>query len=131
MICSLKSVAAVLLSAVISASHVACVAQARGDRMITGAACVRTRYLVTVYPGTATSNEQLTLAFQATADACGHRAPVPGAGVRFGGYRATTDAHGRARLTVRLQTGRYVIRLIVHGRVVARSHVWAIPNVSG
>lgn len=27
--------------------------------------------------------------------------------------------------------GRYVIRLFVHRGVVTRSHVWAIPNVSG
>jgi hypothetical protein len=128
--CSVKKVAAVLATAVMSAPQVACGAHARGDSTVTAAACMRTRYLLTVHPGTMTSNEQHTLEFQATANACGHRAPVRGAGVRLGGYRATTDAHGRARVTVRLQTGRYLVGLLVPGRVVARAHVWAIPNVS-
>jgi hypothetical protein len=128
--CSMKNVAAVLVIAVMSSPQVACGARARSDGTVTGAACMRTRYLLIVYPGTTTSNERHTLEFQATANACGHRAPVRGAGVRLGSYRATTDAHGRASLTVRLQTGRYLIRLLVHGRVVARARVWAIPNVS-
>jgi hypothetical protein len=128
--CSIKNVAAVLATAVMSAPAVACGAHARGDGTGAGAACTRTPYLLAVHPGTTTSDEQHTLEFQATANACGHRAPARGVGIRLGRYRATTDAHGRARLTVRLQTGRYRIRLFVHGRPVARTHVWAIPNVS-
>ena len=126
--CSMKNVAVVLATAVMSGPQLACGAHARST--VTGAACLRTRYVLTVYPGTTTSNEQHTLEFQATAKVCGQRAPVRGAGVRLGSYRARTDAHGRARLTVRLQTGRYLIHLFVHGLVVARAHVWAIPNVS-
>jgi hypothetical protein len=126
----MKNVAAVLAAAVISAPQVACGPHARGDGMVAGAACMRTRYLLSVRPVTTTSNEQHTLEFRATANVCGHRGPVRGAGVRLGSYRATTDEHGRARLTVRLQTGRYLVRLFVLGRVVARAHVWAIPNVS-
>ena len=128
--CNLQKVAAVLATAVMSGPQVACGARARSDGTVTRAACMRTRDLLTVYPGTTTSNEQHTLKFQATANACGQRAPVRGAEVRLGSYRATTDAYGRARLTVRLQTGRYLIRLYVHRRVIARTHVWAIPNVS-
>lgn len=91
---------------------------------------MRTAYRLTVRPITTTSNERHTLEFRATANVCGHRVPVRGAGVRLGSYRITTEAHGRARLIVRLQTGRYLVRLFVDGRVVARAHVWAIPNVS-
>jgi hypothetical protein len=126
----MKNVAAVLATAVMSAPQVACGAHARSGGTVTGAACMRTRYLLAVQPGTTTSNERHMLEFQATANACGHRVPVRGAGVRLGSYRARTDAHGRARLAVRLQTGRYLIRLFVHGRAVARAHVWAIPDVS-
>jgi len=128
--CSVKNVAAVVATAVMGAPPVACGAHARGDGTVTAAACMRTRYLLTVNPGTTTSNEQRTLQFQATASACGHRAPVRGAQVRLDSDRVTTDAHGRASVTVRLQTGRYLIRLLVRGRVVARAHVWAIPIVS-
>jgi hypothetical protein len=128
--CRMKNVVAVLAAAVMSAPQVACGARASGDGTVAGAACMRTRYLLTVHPATTTSNEQHTLEFRASTDVCGHRAPVRGAGVRLGSYRATTDTHGRARLTVRLQTGRYLVRLFVHGRAVARAHVWAIPIVS-
>ena len=128
--CSVKNVAAVVATAVMGAPPVACGARARGDGTVTAAACMRTRYLLTVNPGTTTSNEQRTLQFQATASGCGHRAPVRGAQVRLDSDRVTTDAHGRASVTVRLQTGRYLICLLVRGRVVARAHVWAIPIVS-
>jgi hypothetical protein len=124
--CRLKNVAVVLVAAVISAPQVARGARAGGGT-VAGAACMRTGYRLTVDPVTTTSNEQHTLEFRATANVCGHRAPVRGAGVRLGSYRATTDVHGRAGLTVRLQPGRYLIRLLVHGRVVARAHVLAIP----
>ena len=125
----MKNVAAVLAIVVMSSPQVACGAHARGHGTVI-AACLRTRYLLTVHAGTTTSNEQHTLEFEATANSCGHRAPVRGAEVRLGSYRATTDAHGRARVTVRLQTGRYLVGLLVHGRVITRAHVWAIPNVS-
>jgi hypothetical protein len=126
----MKNVAAVLAAAVMSAPPVACAAHASGDGKVAGATCMRTRYRLTVHPGTTTSNEQHTLGARATASGCGHRAPVRGARVRLGSYRATTDAHGRALLSVRLQTGRYLVRLFVHRRVVARAHVRAIPIVS-
>jgi hypothetical protein len=125
-----KNVAAVLAAAVMSAPPVACAAHPSGDGTVAGASCMRTRYLLTVNPGATTSNEQHALEFRATASKCGHRAPVRGAGVRLGSYHARTDANGRARLAVRLQTGRYLVRLLVHRRVVARVHVWAIPIVS-
>lgn len=127
----MKNVGAVLAAAVMTAPQVACGAHASGHGAAAGAACMPNRYLLTVHPLTTTSNEQHTLEFRATTKVCGHRAPVRGAGVRLSSYRTTTDAHGRARLTVRLQTGRYLVRLFVHGHVVARAHVWAIPIVSG
>jgi hypothetical protein len=126
----MKNVIAVLVTAVMTAPQIACGAHARSDGAVTGAACLRTRYLLTVYPGTTTSNEQHRLEFQASASACGHRAPVRGARVSLASYRVTTDVHGRASLTVRLQTGRYLVRLLVRGRVVARAHLRAIPIVS-
>jgi hypothetical protein len=67
---------------------------------------------------------------EAIRDACGKRAPVRGGTVRLAGHRATTDAQGRATLTVRLATGRYLVRLYVRVRLVARARVDAIPNVS-
>jgi hypothetical protein len=97
---------------------------------VASAACARTRYLLIVRPETTISNEQHRLEIQATAIACEGRAPIPGARVRLGRYRARTNAHGRATLTVRLSTGRYTIRLYVHRRLVARAYVRAIPNVS-
>jgi hypothetical protein len=126
----MKNVAAVLAAAAMSAPPVACAAHATGDGTVAGATCMRTRYLLTANPGTTTSNEEHTLEFPATASKCGHRVPVRRAGVRLGSYHATTDAHGRARLTVRLQTGCYLVRLFVHRRVVAGVQVWAIPIVS-
>lgn len=127
--CRVKNVAAVLAAAVIIAPQIACAAHANGGGTVAAAGCTRTAYRLTVQPVTTTSNEQHALEFRATANVCGHRVPVRGAGVRLGSYRMTTDAHGRARLVARLQTGRYLVRLFVHGRVVAHAHVWAIPNV--
>jgi hypothetical protein len=127
----MKNFAAVFIAAaVMSAPQVACGAHARMDGTAAGAACMRTAFVLTVHPVTTTSNEQHPLEFWATASVCGHRAPVRGAGVRLGSHRSTTDSRGRARLNVRLRTGRYVVRLFVHGRVVARARVWAIPVVS-
>jgi hypothetical protein len=126
----MKNIAAVFATAILSALQVGCGTHAREDGAVAGAVCAPTRYVLTVRPGTTTSNEEHTLGVQATAIACGRRAPVRGAGVRLVNYRATTDARGRASLIVRLRTGRYVIRLSVRGRVVARTHVLAIPIVS-
>jgi hypothetical protein len=83
-----------------------------------------------VKPRTLVSNERGHVRIQASRDACGHRTPVRGGRVTLGGRRATTDSRGRATLTVRLQTGRYLVRLYVHGRAVASTRVKAIPNVS-
>jgi hypothetical protein len=125
-----KNVVAVLAAAALSASQVACAAHTSGDGTVADAACMRTAYLLTVRPVTTTSDESRTLESRATANVCGYRAPVRGAGVRIASYSITTDSRGRARLTVRLQTGRYLVRLFVRGRVVARAHFWAIPIVS-
>jgi hypothetical protein len=126
-----KNVAAVLAAAALTAPQVASAAHTSANGTVAEAACMRTAYLLTVHPVTTTSNESHTLEFRATANVCGgYRAPVRGAGVRIGSYSTTTDSRGRARLTVRLQTGRYLVRLFVRGRVVARAHVWAIPIVS-
>jgi len=86
--------------------------------------------VLTVRPETTVSNEWHSLEIQATASACGRRSPVRGARVQLGRYHATTNTRGRTRLTVRLETGRYVIRLYVRGQPVARIDMWAIPNVS-
>lgn len=94
------------------------------------ATCTTTPYLLTVRPDRTVSNEWHSLEVRGTASACGRRSPVRGAGVRLGRYRATTNALGRAGLTVRLETGRYVIRLYVHRQPVARTHIWVVPNVS-
>jgi hypothetical protein len=87
--CSVKNVAAVVATAVMSAPQVACGAHPRGDGTGTAAARMRTLYLLAIYPGTTTSNEQHTPQFQATASVCGHRAPVRGARVRLDSYRVT------------------------------------------
>jgi hypothetical protein len=108
----------------------ACSAQPHKPGGVTTAACRHTRYLLSVHPRTIVSNERHRLAVHATADACGHRTPARRARVRLGRHRATTDARGRATLIVRLPTGRYLVRLYVHRRLVARTRVSAIPNVS-
>ena len=126
----MTAVAAAVAIALLCALSLACGARPRGDDAVASAACTRTRYLLTVRPDTTVSNEWHSLEIHGTASACGRRSPVPGAGVRLGRYRATTKADGRASLTVRLETGRYVIRLYVHRQPVARVRVWVIPNVS-
>jgi hypothetical protein len=68
--------------------------------------------------------------FRATVAGCGSSAAVRGAGVRLGRYRITTDARGRASLTVRLATGRYAARLYVRQKAVAHARLNAIPNVA-
>jgi hypothetical protein len=123
-------VATVVAIAVLCVLPLACEARPRGDDAVARATCTTTRYLLSVRPDTTVSNEWHSLEIQGTASACGRRSPVGGAGVRLGRYRATTNAHGRASLTVRLETGRYVIRLYMHRQPVARIHIWAIPNVS-
>ena len=93
-------------------------------------ACANTRYLLTVNPGTIVSNELHQLHVHALLDSCGHQTPVRHAGVHLLGYRATTGSRGRCTLDVRLQTGRYLVRLYVHGHRVARAPVSAIPVVA-
>lgn len=122
-------VATVVAIALLCVLPPACGARPRGDDAVASATCTKTRYLLSVRPDTTVSNEWHRLEIQATASACGRRSPVRGAGVRLGRYRATTNAHGRASLTVRLETGRYVIRFYVHRQPVARIHIWVIPNV--
>ena len=119
-----------MATAVLCLPTPACGARPRGDHAVASATCTRTSYLLTVRPDTTVSNEWHSLEIQGTASACGRRSPVRAAGVRLGRYRATTNADGRASLKVRLEMGRYVIRLYVHRQPVARIHIWAIPNVS-
>jgi hypothetical protein len=106
-----------------------CDAQPRGGAVASDA-CAQIRFVLRVDPRTVVSNERHRVRIQAIRDACGHRTPVRGGKVRLGGHQATTNAQGRATLTVRLATGRYLVRLYVRGRLVARSRVDAIPNVS-
>jgi hypothetical protein len=93
-------------------------------------ACAKTRYLLMVNPSTIISNELHQLHVQALSDSCGHQAAVRHASVRLLGYRATTNSRGRCTLDVRLQTGRYRVRLYLHGHRVARAPVSAIPVVA-
>jgi hypothetical protein len=109
----------------------ACGASSSSGSAATTAACRGTRYLLNVDPRTIVSNERHRVRIQANRDACGRRTPLRGAAVRLLDQRATTDTRGRATLTVRLQTGRYLVRLYLRGRAVARARVNAIPNVAG
>jgi hypothetical protein len=93
-------------------------------------ACAKTRYLLTVTPSTIISNELHQLHVQALVAACGHQTAVRDARVRLLSYRATTNSRGRCTLNVRLQTGRYLVRLYVKGQRVARASVSAIPVVA-
>lgn len=92
--------------------------------------CAKTRYLLTVKPGTIISNELHELHVQALLNSCGHETAVRQARVRLLSYRATTNSRGRCTLDVRLMTGRYVVRLYVNGHRVAHAPVSAIPVVA-
>jgi hypothetical protein len=83
-----------------------------------------------VRPGTVVSNQRQRVHIQASRAVCGHRTPVRDGRVTLSRGSATTDARGRATLTVRLQTGRYLVRLYVRRRVSATARVRAIPNVA-
>jgi hypothetical protein len=108
----------------------ACAAHSRSGAAGASVACRHARYLLQVRPRTVVSNERQHMHVRASRDACAHLSPVSGGRVTLSGGRATTDARGRATLTVRLQTGRYLVRLYVHGRVSASARVRAIPNVA-
>jgi hypothetical protein len=99
-----------------------------GERA-SAATCAKT-YLLAVHPSTIVSNENHQLFVRALADSCGQETAVHRASVRLLGYRATTGSRGRCTLNVNLQTGRYTIRLYVHGRRVAHTSVSAIPFVA-
>ena len=99
-------------------------------RAAAATACAKTRYLLTVNPSTIVSNELHQLHVQALLDSCGHQTAVRHASVRLLSDRATTNYRGRCTLDVRLQTGRYRVRLYVHGHRVARAPVSAIPVVA-
>jgi hypothetical protein len=81
-------------------------------------------------PDRVVANERHRVHIRATLAGCGHHAAVRGGRVRIGRYRATTDARGRATLTVRLASGRYVGRLYVHRKAVAHARLDAVPNLS-
>lgn len=121
-----------LAAATISPAAVACAGNATRPATETASvvACARTQYVLTVHPTTIVSNERHELFVSALKDSCGHQAAVPGASVRLLGYRATTGSRGRCTLTVKLQTGRYAVRLYVHGQRVAHTSVSAIPVVA-
>lgn len=121
-------VAIALATLVLLTPELACGAR-QGSAGPAGAACATTHYLLSVRPRTTVSNERHRLWITAASTGCGRRAPVRSARVGLARYRATTDAHGRATLTVRLPTGRYLIRLYVHRRLVARTPVSVIPIV--
>jgi hypothetical protein len=101
-----------------------------GESAAATAACARTRYVLTVHPGTIVANERHSLFIRALADSCGRQMPVRGAHVRLVAYQATTNLSGRCTLYVRLATGRYVVRLYVQGHRVAHTPVSAIPLLS-
>lgn len=107
-----------------------CAAHSSSGATGASSACREARYVLQVRPRTLVSNERQRVHIRASRDACARRTPVRGAGVTLGRGRATTGARGRATLTVRLQTGRYLVRLYVHGRVSAHARVQAIPNVA-
>jgi hypothetical protein len=92
-------------------------------------ACIQT-YVLTVQPSTIVSNEFHTIRAHAQSDCGGRQSPVRGATVRLLSYHAVTGSRGRCSLTVRLQTGRYLVRLYVHGNRVAHAPVSAIPVVA-
>lgn len=94
------------------------------------AACAKTSYVLAVHPTTIVSNESHEIFAHAVKDSCGNLTPVRGASVRLLGYRAITGSRGRCTLTVNLQTGRYAVRLYVHGERVAHTSVSAIPVVA-
>ena len=121
----------VFMTAVLCELALACVAHPSRERARTAAACQSRFYALELKPDTVVSNERHHVRVRATLAGCGHRAVVRGARVHLARYRATTDARGRATLTVRLPTGRYVARLYVHHRVVTRASLRSIPNVSG
>jgi hypothetical protein len=122
-------VAVVVAIPILLTLQLACSVRERSAGTASAAACEKTRYLLSVRPRTTVSNERHRLSITAASDACGRRAAVRHAQVDLARYRATTDGHGHATLTVRLPTGRYLIRLYVHRRVVARTPVNAIPIV--
>jgi hypothetical protein len=108
----------------------ACAGNPTPPRAATPVACAKTRYLLTVRPGTIVANERHSLLVRALANSCGRQTPVRGAHVRLLGYQATTNSRGRCTLYVRLASGRYLVRLYVHSHRVARTPVSAIPLVS-
>jgi len=122
--------AAVLTTTMLCGLVPACDAHSRSANAAGTATCPKTRYVLRVNPRTIVSNERQHVQIRATRDACGHRAPVRAGRVTLGGRRGTTDSRGRATLTVRLQTGGYLVRLYVHGRLVTSARVKAIPNVA-
>jgi hypothetical protein len=122
-------VAMVVAIPILLTPQLACAVHQRSAGPGSAVACEKTRYLLSVRPRTTVSNERHRLSITAASHACGRRAAVRHALVDLGRYRATTDGHGRATLTVRLPTGLYLIRLYVHRRVVARTPVDAIPIV--
>ena len=121
---------AVLVAASLCGLVPACDAHSSSSAASASAACRETRYLLRVSPGTLVSNERQRVQIRASRDSCGHRAPVIGGRVTLSGRRATTDSRGRATLRVQLRTGRYLVRLYIHGQFLVSARVRAIPNVS-
>jgi len=122
--------AAVSAAAALCGLVPACAAHSSSGATGAIAACGHVRYVLRVRPGTVVSNERQRVHVRATRTACAHRTALRGGRVTLRGARAITDARGRATLTVRLQTGRYLVRLFVHRRLSASATVRAIPNVA-
>jgi hypothetical protein len=122
----------VLVASTVSQAALACAGKATKSSAESAsvAACRATHYVLSVHPGTIVSNENHELFARALRDSCGHQTAVRRASVRLLGYRATTGSRGRCTLSVNLQTGRYTLRLYVHGRRVAHASVSAIPVVA-
>jgi hypothetical protein len=126
----LRSAAAVLAAAMLGGVVSACAAHSGSAATGASAACRETHYVLQVSPRTVVSNERQHVHVRASRDACAGRTPIRGGRVTLNRVRATTDARGRATLTVRLQTGRYLVRLYQRGRISADARVKAIPNVA-
>jgi hypothetical protein len=122
-----------LATVVISPTALACARNAASQRTrasASAAACTQKQYVLKVHPTTIVSNELHRVYVRALLDACGNQTPVRGAGVHLLTYRATTGSQGRCMLDVRLQTGKYLVRLYVRGQAVAHASVSAIPVVA-
>jgi S-formylglutathione hydrolase FrmB len=78
-----------------------------------------------VRPRFAAAGRPVRLRFRVTTFRCGRRGPAPGATVRLGRRRATTNALGRASMRVRVRLGRQAVR------AAKRGYRGSVTNVTG